>query len=352
MPAVRPRTLITRAAATIVAAVALAIVTAPAAGASEHVADPPGNNGTVKVDGLDLFDGPGHTEAPNEPDATEPDNDPHLTCGFQLEFFGFDEDQVADVVLTAHPPTGEGAVVLERRGELISDDAAGGGPNDVDATIDVAVDELDAAGFTSVHDQHGWHVKLTVEVFEADGVTRVPGGVKHKVFWLEPCAPTTPEVPDDTGGEIVEVCPDGTPMTDVDGDGVAELEDCETPVVVLPEVTPIPTPTPTPTPLPPAPAAPEAPAPAPPAPSSPAPAPAVDVIGGEVVRDAGAPAPALAAPTVPETEVLGVQVVRELPRTGSSTVVLAGVGGLLLLAGAAMSSAGRRRAHLLAPTTR
>ena len=70
------------------------LVVAPAASA-----DPPGNNGTVKLDGLDLNDGPGHTGKPNDPDETDPDNDPHLKCGFQLEFFNFDTGEQADIDL-------------------------------------------------------------------------------------------------------------------------------------------------------------------------------------------------------------------------------------------------------------
>ena len=42
----------------------LAIVGLSSASAN---ADPPGNNGTVKIDGTDLNDGPGHTQKPNDP---------------------------------------------------------------------------------------------------------------------------------------------------------------------------------------------------------------------------------------------------------------------------------------------
>lgn len=286
---------------------------------------PAGNNGTVKVDGLDLADGPGHTEAPNDADETEPDTDPHLSCGFQVEFFGFDAGQRADLILTAHPPTGDGVVVLERSDLVISHDAADGGPNDPDEVFDFQSSDRVIDGFTSAHDQHGWHIELTVAVFEADGVTPVPGSVKHKVLGLEDCEPSVPEILD-------ERCPDGTPTTDVDADGVVGLADCDD-VVVLPEATPA-TPLPTP---------PRRAAEAPMAPA--APAPVVEVIDVEVLGAAGAP-----VPVAPDTQVRGAQVVSELPRTGSSTTLLAVAGALLLLTGAALSTAGRHRAATLVTT--
>ena len=42
-------------------------------------ADPPGNNGTVKVDGV-VFD-------------DHPDNEPHVGCVFQIDWYGFDEGE-------------------------------------------------------------------------------------------------------------------------------------------------------------------------------------------------------------------------------------------------------------------
>ena len=54
----------------------LAGLAAPtAAFAAPH--DPPGNNGTIKVDAAPFDD------APN--------NEPHVDCVFQIDFYGFDE---------------------------------------------------------------------------------------------------------------------------------------------------------------------------------------------------------------------------------------------------------------------
>ncbi|HWL35628.1 MAG TPA: hypothetical protein VNQ77_05490 [Frankiaceae bacterium] len=144
--------------------------------------DPAGNNGTFKVDGLAFDDGLG--------------NEPHVGCGFRLKFYGFDEGQTGDITIAGHAPSGSG-VVSQKNDVLISDDAAGGGPNDPDAIVTYTMDDLDLSGLTA-HPKQGYHVKVTLS-------TDTPGGVKHKVFWIEPCAP--------------EVAPTDTvvPGTDVGG---------------------------------------------------------------------------------------------------------------------------------------
>ena len=55
-------------------AVALAGCLALAGLATPAFADPPGNNGTVKIDG-DAFD-------------DDPNNEPHVGCTFQVDFYG------------------------------------------------------------------------------------------------------------------------------------------------------------------------------------------------------------------------------------------------------------------------
>src|SRR3546814_2316494 len=89
------------------------MVVAPVTAGAEG-SDPSGFNGTVKVDGLDLDDGPGHTNKPNDPRADKTDNDPHVACGLQLEFFNFDEGETAEITITAHPPSGRAVGILAR----------------------------------------------------------------------------------------------------------------------------------------------------------------------------------------------------------------------------------------------
>jgi hypothetical protein len=132
--------------------------------------DPRGNNGTVKIDGA--------------PYGSHPDNESHVACEFEIEFFGFDAGQRADLTLTAHAPT-RGGVVWQRDGVLISDDAAGGAGRDVDATVGpITAADLALEGIAPA--RQGYHLKLTVDVLGA------PGAGKHKVFWLEPCAAPAP----------------------------------------------------------------------------------------------------------------------------------------------------------------
>src|SRR6476619_613168 len=84
-----------RLAVTLFAAVGVLIlgfaVTSPVS-TSANAVNPPGNNGTIKID-REAFD-----DAPN--------NEPHVGCTFQVDFYGYDAgDLNADVTFTAHPPT-------------------------------------------------------------------------------------------------------------------------------------------------------------------------------------------------------------------------------------------------------
>lgn len=155
------------------------LVVAGAAGAAAQ--DPPGNNGTVKVDGVE-FD-------------LHPDNEPHVGCTFEIDFYGFDEgDLYADVTFEGIPPTPPGGpetrVLLLEDTVFIGEDAAGGG-TDLDA--EVAYDLTDALVGIAPHPQQGWHVRLTVH---AEG--SIGDDTKHKVFWVTGCEtpPTTPPTSD------------------------------------------------------------------------------------------------------------------------------------------------------------
>jgi hypothetical protein len=143
----------------------------PGAGAGPN---PPGNNGTVKIDGVE-FD-------------THPDNEPHVGCVFQVDFYGFDEgDLFADVTFDVWPPTGGMVTILEDTVFIGEDDNSGGGSEaglDAEATYDLT--GL-LAEFTP-HPQQGWHVKLTVNADGSQGAD-----TKYKTFWVTGCEtpPTT-----------------------------------------------------------------------------------------------------------------------------------------------------------------
>jgi LPXTG-motif cell wall-anchored protein len=134
---------------------------------------PGGNNGTVKVDGEDFDD------APN--------NEPHVGCVFQVDFYGYDEGQLfADVTFKVQEPTGN-EVILEDTDIFIGEDDNSGGGSEAGLDASVTYDLTSVlAGFPQ-HEQQGWHVKLTVNADGSQGAD-----VKHKTYWVTGCeAPTT-----------------------------------------------------------------------------------------------------------------------------------------------------------------
>src|SRR5437868_3837078 len=88
---------------------------------SQAAVNPPGNNGTVKI---------------QEADATDdiPDNDPHVGCRFKIEFRGYDQgDLHATWTLAAQPPSG--AFQDLATGDVFIGEDAAGGANDLDAVV-------------------------------------------------------------------------------------------------------------------------------------------------------------------------------------------------------------------------
>jgi hypothetical protein len=136
--------------------------------------NPPGNNGTVKIDAVAFDD--------------HPNNEPHVGCTFQVDFYGYDEgDLEALVTFEAHPPTGPVQTLLTDTVFIGEDDNSGGGS---EAGLDAsATYTLDFTGITP-HPQQGFHVKLTVNAEGSQGAD-----VKHKVFWVTGCEPPPPPPP-------------------------------------------------------------------------------------------------------------------------------------------------------------
>ena len=138
------------------------------AGLASAAPNPPGNNGTIKIDDTPFDD------APN--------NEPHVGCVFQVDFYGYDEgDLFADVTFESHPPTGPVVTLLEDEVFIGEDDNSGGGSEaGLDASVTYTLD------FTGIepHPVQGFHVKLTINAEGSQGAD-----VKHKVFWSTGCAP-------------------------------------------------------------------------------------------------------------------------------------------------------------------
>ena len=124
--------------------------------------NPPGNNGTIKIDDTPVDDAP--------------DNEPHVGCSFQVDFYGYDE-------------------------------------GDLDASQTYT---LDLTGIEP-HPLQGVHVKLTINAEGSQGAD-----VKHKVFWVTGCvpgptttttAPTTTIAPTTSTGDSTTTSTEPYPST-------------------------------------------------------------------------------------------------------------------------------------------
>lgn len=166
--------------------------TAPAA-APISKGDPRGNNGTFKVDGpvLDTSHG----------------NEPHVSCAFRLNLFGYDAGQLGRIAFTAVAPT-PGATTRVDGLPLISASSAKGGRYDGSYPVAGTL----SAGDLGLDPAVAHHVKVRVEAVNADG-SEVPGGAKTKVFWLEPCAAAAAaEVPVPAAEAAPVAAPAGGPV--------------------------------------------------------------------------------------------------------------------------------------------
>jgi hypothetical protein len=158
---------------------------------TDKAGGPPGNNGTVKIDG--------------QPFDKHPDNQPHVGCRFEVDFYGFDKgDLWADVTFAVQPPTGKPKVLgTPDRVFIGGTDNSGGGS---EAGLD-AEKEYNLTPYLvdyQEHPQQGYHVKLTVNADGSQGAD-----TKHKVFWVRAC-PTTPnpEIKPETKTDTVAVTTD------------------------------------------------------------------------------------------------------------------------------------------------
>ena len=152
--------------------------------------DPPGNNGTIKIDAAPFDD--------------HPNNEPHVDCVFQVDFYGFDEgDLYADVLFQGVAPTGGGTLLSDR--VFIGEDANDGGGSTAGLDASATYDLTEALADVEPHDQQGWHVKLTIRADGSQGAD-----TKHKVFWVDGCRPAVAPTPVDTTTTSTTVAPTTT----------------------------------------------------------------------------------------------------------------------------------------------
>jgi len=135
------------------------------AGAAVAGGNPPGNNGTVKIDGSSS--------------ETAPANESHVGCAFAIDFFGFDEGAyTGTATFELQAPTGDGVLLVDST--FIGGDAAGGG-SDLDGTLLADLSGPIAGAGVSPQDQ-GFHIRVSVDAQGSIGAT-----TKHKTFWVTDC---------------------------------------------------------------------------------------------------------------------------------------------------------------------
>lgn len=133
---------------------------------------PAGNNGTVKIDEYSMDPGQ--------------DNDPHVTCGFSVNFYGYDGGaQTASIDLTPVAPTAASRTYHTATGWDVGTRSGG---NQLDKSVPISASDLTStlAGVTPQAHQ-GYHLRLEVEVTGSRG-----SDDKYKVFWMQPCAAASP----------------------------------------------------------------------------------------------------------------------------------------------------------------
>lgn len=162
------------AATTFIGVIALSIGSAGLAAASGNgtpgvgASNPPGNNGTIKLETSDLV-----------PVGSADANHPHVTCTFSLNFFGFDlGTQSATVNFKGQPPSGKFVAVSPLVGPNTFTFTGHGAGNTLDTSQGYS---LDVTGLYD-HPRQGYHIKVLVTVSGSQGADS-----KYKVFWYEPC---------------------------------------------------------------------------------------------------------------------------------------------------------------------
>lgn len=138
-----------------------------AAGSAWAGGNPPGNNGTVKVDGIPF-------------DQTQ-GNEPHVDCLFEINFFGFDQGNLTGTAtFELQPPTGNSVLLVDST--FIGGDPAGGG-TDLDGSLVEDLSGPIADSGVAAQQNQGFHVTLTVEAQGSIGSM-----IKHKTYWVDNCS--------------------------------------------------------------------------------------------------------------------------------------------------------------------
>lgn len=163
-----------------------------ASASSAANAQPPGNNGTVKIEDVAVTD-----EDSNA-------NDPHVACPFAVRWYGYDEGtRTFSMSFEAQMPSGMGAVTI-LSGPAGGTFQGGGAGDQLDHD---EVYELDTTGLVE-QDNQGFHLKMTVTTDGTQG-----NDTKSKVFWMSACEvePTESPSPSESPSESPTIEPSVLP---------------------------------------------------------------------------------------------------------------------------------------------
>jgi hypothetical protein len=123
--------------------------------------NPNGSNGTIKIDG---YQWNGH-----------PNNEPHIgNCTFEVDFYGFDEGDSAELTFYQWPGTGDKSLIQSSGAIDIGGDGAGGGID-----IDQQYFVLLGGDLGNLHPKHGYHIRGEATITSGERTY-----TKTKVFWL------------------------------------------------------------------------------------------------------------------------------------------------------------------------
>ena len=164
--------------------------------ASVATGDPGTGNGIPAANGND-----GHIQVDTSTLDPGMDNDPHVGCGFTIEFFGFDPTQLATITVIPWDPTTapSGNPTLVYPAIPVTTNGNNPPPGQtfpgVGSTLDgwYLVPGSDLATFFTTNGvapqpQQGYHVKLDVDL---TGTPNTQGNDKYHTIWVAPCGTTT-----------------------------------------------------------------------------------------------------------------------------------------------------------------
>lgn len=181
------------------AVIALAFAALPSVAAVADSNAPPGNNGHIQIDEYTMDGGNG--------------NDPHVSCGFSVSFFGYDGGtQQASITVTPWAPTSGGHAFTVATSWTTASRTSG---NQFDQNVPISPTEVETAFAGVPPASQGYHAKIEVEVTGSQG-----SDDKYHTVWIAPCSGSSsgatvvaPSVPTTTSTSVAAAPPKASSPT-------------------------------------------------------------------------------------------------------------------------------------------